>query len=237
MIPMTMIGKVRRMFHRQNKSVREIARLTSLSRNTISKYLNMDVQEEPKYQRRSQSTRLTPFHGALVQALTVDARRPKKERRTAWMLFQEIKASGYDGCYSRVTDFIRAWRQGEGKAVSKSAFVPLQFELGEAFQFDWSEEGLVIGGIYRKLQVSHMKLCEPPRVCRRPPSLALRRASGERHVPIVDFLCFCRRHVPKRAEQAMVVVPVNPFERCKFDILGELAEFGKNRTLRFSGHP
>ncbi|MGF6970419.1 transposase [Paraburkholderia sp. WC7.3g] len=159
MIPMTMIGKVRRMFHRQNKSVREIARLTSLSRNTISKYLNMDVQEEPKYQRRAQPTRLTPFHEVLVQALSVDARRPKKERRTAWMLFQEIKAGGYDGCYSRVTDFIRAWRQGEGKAVSKSAFVPLRFELGEAFQFDWSEEGLVVGGIYRKLQVSHMKLC------------------------------------------------------------------------------
>jgi transposase len=75
------------------------------------------------------------------------------------MLFQEIKASGYDGCYSRVTDFIRVWRQGEGQAVSKSAFVPLQFELGEAFQFDWSEEGLAVGGIYRKLQVSHMKLC------------------------------------------------------------------------------
>ena len=80
MIPMTMIGKVRRMFHRQNKLVREIARLTSLSRNTISKYLNMDVQEEPKYQRRSQPTRLTPFHEVLVQALSVDARRPKKER-------------------------------------------------------------------------------------------------------------------------------------------------------------
>jgi transposase len=77
MIPMTMIGKVRRMFHRQNKSVREIARLTSLSRNTISKYLSMEIQEEPKYQRRSQSTRLTPFHEALVQALSVDARRRK----------------------------------------------------------------------------------------------------------------------------------------------------------------
>jgi hypothetical protein len=47
------------------------------------------------------------------------------------MLFQEIKASGYDGCYSRVTDFIRAWRQSEGKAVSTSAFVPLHLELGE----------------------------------------------------------------------------------------------------------
>ena len=148
----------------------------------------MEVQEEPKYQRRSQPTRLTPFHEALVQALSVDARRPKKERRTAWMLFQEIKASGYDGCYSRVTDFIRAWRQGEGNAVSKSAFVPLQFELGEAFQFDWSEEGLVVGGIYRKLQVAHMKLCASPRVLagglsepgprdavRRPYALASRR--------------------------------------------------------------
>ena len=25
-------------------------------------------------------------------------------------------------------------------------FVPLKFELGEAFHFDWSEEGLVVGG-------------------------------------------------------------------------------------------
>ncbi len=29
----------------------------------------------------------------------------------------------------------------------------------EAFQFDWSDESLVIGGIYRRMQVSHMKLC------------------------------------------------------------------------------
>jgi hypothetical protein len=37
--------------------------------------------------------------------------------------------------------------------------VPLDFELGEAFQFDWSEEGLVVGGIYYRVQVAHMKLC------------------------------------------------------------------------------
>jgi hypothetical protein len=43
--------------------------------------------------------------------------------------------------------------------VSARAFVPLKFELGEAFQFDWSEEGLVVGGIWRKLQVAHLKLC------------------------------------------------------------------------------
>ena len=41
--------------------------------------------------------------------------------------------------------------KGAGKA--QTAFVPLPFEWGEAFQFDWSEEGIVIGGIYRKIQV------------------------------------------------------------------------------------
>ena len=64
-----------------------------------------------------------------------------------------------DGGYSRVTDFIREWRLGEGQSVSTHAFVPLAFELGEAFQFDWSEEGLVVGGICYRLEVSHMKLC------------------------------------------------------------------------------
>lgn len=41
----------------------------------------------------------------------------------------------------------------------KQVWVPLKFDLGEAFQFDWSEEGLVVGGIYHRMQVSHMKLC------------------------------------------------------------------------------
>lgn len=32
--------------------------------------------------------------------------------------------------------------------------MPLAFELGEAFQFDWREEGRVIGDVYRRMQVS-----------------------------------------------------------------------------------
>ena len=30
---------------------------------------------------------------------------------------------------------------------------------GEAFQFDWSEESLVIDDLCRRLQVAHIKLC------------------------------------------------------------------------------
>jgi hypothetical protein len=34
----------------------------------------------------------------------------------------------------------------------------MTYTLGEAFQFDWSEEWLVIGGIHRKVLASHTKL-------------------------------------------------------------------------------
>ncbi|MFM8532125.1 MAG: IS21 family transposase, partial [Acidimicrobiia bacterium] len=133
---MSMIGKIRRMYFRQRKTVREIARATSLSRNTVRKYLRMAQAQKPKYERSAKATKLTPFHETIVTALKADARRPKRERRTALALFEQIKADGYDGCYSRLTDFIRAWRVNHAQAAS-AAVVPLSFELGEAFQFDW----------------------------------------------------------------------------------------------------
>ena len=157
---MAMIGKVLRMHRRDKKSVREIVKATSLARNTVRKYLRADRVEEPRRSRREEApSKLAPFIEAIKQALIVDARRPKKERRTAKSLLKQIGEAGYDGCYSRLTDFIRAWRAQQGGIAIGKAFVPLAFELGEAFQFDWSEEGLVIGGIYRRLQLAHMKLC------------------------------------------------------------------------------
>ena len=73
------------------------------------------------------------FHEALKQALKVDARRPKHERRTAKALYAEIKVSGYGGGYTGVTDFVRASRQGQGQGAAVNAFIPLAFELGEAY--------------------------------------------------------------------------------------------------------
>jgi len=156
---MAMIGKVLRMRHRENKSVREIVKATSLARNTVRKYLRIGKAEAPKYRRPEVPSKLAPFVEAVQQALLADARRPKKERRTAKALHAQLTAVGYDGGYSRLTDYIRAWRAERGGVQSGDAYVPLSFELGEAFQFDWSEEPLVIGGVYQRLQVAHTKLC------------------------------------------------------------------------------
>ena len=155
---MEILGKIRRMYLRDKLSLHEITKQTGLSRNTIRTWLRRAEKAAPPTYRRTEGPgKLTAFHGSLEQALKADAHRIKQDRRTAKALFAQIKVDGYVGGYSRVTDFIRDWRGRESK--TPHAFVPLKFELGEAFQFDWSEEGLVIGGIYRRMQVSHLKLC------------------------------------------------------------------------------
>ena len=159
MITMEILGKIRRMYLRDKLSLHEITKRTGLSRNTIRTWLRKpgDETAPPAYVREKSPGKLTPYHATLELALKADVLRNKKNRRTAKALFIQIKADGYAGCYCQVTAFVRDWRGREGKAPH--AFVPLQFELGEAFQFDWSDENLVIGGIYRRMQVSHMKLC------------------------------------------------------------------------------
>ena len=158
MITMEMLGKIRRMHVRDKLSERAISKRTGLSRNTVHKWLQTPEEvQAPKYARLKGFSKLGDFTDELELALKADALRPKQDRRTARALFAQIKVSGYTGGYTRVTDFIRAWRASAGKDIK--AFVPLRFDLGEAFQFDWSEEGMVVGGIYYRMQVSHMKLC------------------------------------------------------------------------------
>jgi transposase len=157
---MSTFAKVRRLFHRDHLSISEIQRRTSLSRNTIKAWLKETSSDGYKYPKRPQvNSKLTPYIPALLLALEVDSRRPKRDRRTALMLFEAIKKDGYTGGYSILTDYVRNWRNGLISGSGKASFVPLKFQLGEAFQFDWSEESLMIGGIHRKIQVAHTKLC------------------------------------------------------------------------------
>jgi hypothetical protein len=39
-----------------------------------------------------------------------------------------------------------------GCLAAYKTFVPLVFDNGEAFQFDWSEEGMLVGGVFHKVQ-------------------------------------------------------------------------------------
>jgi transposase-like protein len=96
-ITMALMGKIRGMYFRDRKSISEIARLTSLSRNTIKRWLRTAPGTQPKYRRGEVTTKLTPFVAVLTKALEIDAYRPRRERRTARALHAQLKAQGYAG--------------------------------------------------------------------------------------------------------------------------------------------
>lgn len=156
---MAMYAKVRRMKFRDGLSISEIARRTSLTRNTIKKWLREPLRSEMSYER-SGGARLIDDHAEWLRAaLQADGHRPHRDRRTALKLYAQLKERGFTGSYCRVTEAVRAWRMEAQAVTARSAYIPLTFTSGEAFQFDWSEEGIVIGGIWRKIQLAHMKLC------------------------------------------------------------------------------
>jgi transposase len=157
---MALLGVIRRWALRDQLSIREIARRTGLSRNTIRKYLRSGVVE-PKFKVPDRPCKLDAFADRLANWLNLEANKPRKQKRTLKQLHADLAALGYQGSYGRVAAFARAWkeeRRREQQTIGRGAFVPLVFQPGEAFQFDWSEDWAIIGNERLKLQVAHFKL-------------------------------------------------------------------------------
>ena len=157
---MALLSVIRRWHFRQDIPIRGIERRTGLSRNTIRKYLRADAVE-PKFKVPDRPSKLDPFAEKLVGWLRQEAGKSRKQKRTTKRLHADLVALGYDGSYGRVAAFVRRWkadRQREQQTSGRGTFVPLVFQPGEAFQFDWSEDWAIVAGERTKLQVAHTKL-------------------------------------------------------------------------------
>lgn len=160
MIDVATLSVIRRWALREQLSIREIARRTGLSRNTIRKYLRAG-EAEPHYAKRVSPSKLDPFALKLAGWLKTEAGRSRKQRRTIKQMYVDLQALGYGGSYNRVAAFARLWHEQRlvaQQTTGRGTFVPLTFGPGEAFQFDWSEDWAVLAGVRTKLQVAHFKL-------------------------------------------------------------------------------
>ena len=157
---MALVSVIRRWHLRDGIPIREIARRTGLSRNTVRKYLaSKDL--EPAYPSRKSPSKLDSYEETLTNWLFRESRRHRKQRRTVKRLYRDLVELGYTGSYDRVAAFARQWRHAQQEAklqAAKHAYVPLKFAPGEAFQFDWSEDWVKINGVSTKLQIAHFKL-------------------------------------------------------------------------------
>jgi transposase len=157
MLTVETIRKIRNAHHRDRKPIREIARDMNLSRNTVRNILRSDVTEL-HYERKVQPMpKLEAFKASLTKLLEEDARKPKKQRRSALLLFEQLQREGFAGGYDAVRRFVRRWKQQEQEPTK--AFIPLSFAPGEAFQFDWGYEQIELGGCNVLVKIAQFRLC------------------------------------------------------------------------------
>eukprot|EP01036_Dinobryon_divergens_P011723 gene11723-15778_t len=77
-IHMGLLNIIRRMHLRQKLSIREIARLTGVSRNTVTKHLAANTIE-PKFATPERQSKIAPFADKLAGWLKTEAGKSRKE--------------------------------------------------------------------------------------------------------------------------------------------------------------
>ena len=152
------IARVRREAKVRGRSIKEIARELHLSRNTVRKILRSD-ETEFRYERARQPRPKTgPARALLDELLAANEARGSRERLSLTRVYEEARLRGYEGGYDALRRHARAWSKARGAAAAQ-AYVPLSFAPGEAYQFDWSHEVVLIDGTTTVVKAAHMRLC------------------------------------------------------------------------------
>jgi transposase len=123
--------------HNPGLGTRQIARLLSLSRNTVKKALQRN--EVPEYKRQKKISALEPFRDIITEMANVKHFRGSR-------IFNELKSKGYRGSRTAFYDFLSKVKISEQKH-----FTPYETAPAEQAQFDWSPYTVLIGGELTKI--------------------------------------------------------------------------------------
>lgn len=152
------ICRIRREHFVKGKSIKEIARALKVSRNTVRKVLRSG-ETSFEYEREVQPRpKLGRWRSELDRLLTANAAKASRERLTLIRIFEELRGLGYQGGYDAVRRYAKGWSR-EHRVMTAAAYVPLSFAPGEAYQFDWSHEVVVLSGVTVSVKVAHVRLC------------------------------------------------------------------------------
>ena len=158
MLVVETVARIRREYLVRGKSIKEIARELRLSRNTVRRVLRSG-ETAFSYEREVQPLpKLGGWTADLDRLLTANTKAAARERLTLIRIFEELRALGYAGGYDAVRRYARRWSREHASATAQ-AYVPLTFAPGEAYQFDWSHEIVVLNGATVTVKVAHVRLC------------------------------------------------------------------------------
>ena len=135
--------RIRRL-HNEGHSVRHIARILRCSRKSVKKYCQGEILHDALAAPPSKVD--PPLRQALEKELLIlidqNKTLPRKQRRTAKTMWQELTKKGFVVGESTIRRYVRLLA-----LKYPDAFVPLYFEPGEAMQVDWGDAKAWMDGI------------------------------------------------------------------------------------------
>src|SRR6202790_4297238 len=158
MLVVETVAKIRRAYFVQGKAIKAICRELRVSRKVVRKVLGSEATEFRHEREEPPLPRIGPWQEALDQLLAANEAKPSRERLTLIRVFEELRGRGYEGGYDAVRRYARGW-QRDRASTSVDGYVPLSFAPGEAYQFDWSHEIVLINGTTVTVKVAHVRLC------------------------------------------------------------------------------
>ncbi len=158
MLVVETVAKIRRAYFVQKKAIKAICREFGLSRKVVRKVIRSGATEFHYHRESWSMPKIGPRRDDLDALLLANEGKAARERLTLVRIFETLRGLGYDGGYDAIRRYAKTWRQERGTAVAQ-AFVPLSFAPGEAYQFDWSHEIVLIDGATVTVKVAHVRLC------------------------------------------------------------------------------
>ena len=156
MIKVDKIECIRRAFHLEGKSMREIEREYHHSWRTIKKALASAEAGSYTLKEPREAPVLGPYKARIKALLAENEQLPGKHRLTGHRIFKLLRDEGYAGSESGVQGYL--WRLRQGQRQVK-VFIPLEFEPGQDGQVDWGEAVVKLGGEQVTVQIFVLRLC------------------------------------------------------------------------------
>ena len=165
------VARIRRAHFVQGKSIKLICRELRVSRKVVRKVLR-SAATEFHYEREQQPRpRLGAWRERAGRAARGQRGEAGRERLTLMRVFEALRGSGLRGRLRRGAAVCPDLGAEPSVARQRTAYVPLSFAPGEAYQFDWSHEVVLINGTTVTVKVAHVQAVpQPDAVCPRLPA-------------------------------------------------------------------
>ena len=162
MLVVETIARIRRDHLVRGVPIKTIARDLRVSKNTVRKVVRGD-ETSYSYERKIQPMpKLGPWVDELERQLKANEKKARRDRLSLLRIHEDLASLGYEGGYDAVRRYARVWRRRHRLLSPSEAYVPLIFDPGEAYQFDWSHEYAVLSGTTTRVKAAHMRLCHSP---------------------------------------------------------------------------